>query len=153
MKTIEKKLFMFFIFILMMSYGWAEQQYKKFSHGKIVFATQKLAINVEVAVTKMQRAIGLMFREYLPEKEGMLFIFEQETIQKIWMRDTLIPLDILFISEQGKIVSMIKSLQPCTEESCDIYYSTENAKYMLEINEGMIEKNKIKTGQRLLFFL
>jgi uncharacterized membrane protein (UPF0127 family) len=153
MKIIEKKRLLFFILILIASYGWTERQYKKFAHGRVVFSKQQLAINVEVATTKVQRTIGLMFREYLPPNKGMLFVFEQETIQKIWMKDTLIPLDVIFISEEGKIVSMIRELQPCVKKTCDIYYSDENAKYMLEINKGMIEKNKIETGQFLLLFL
>ncbi len=153
MKTIEKKRLLFFILICIVSFVWAGRQYKKLPHGKVVFPTQKLSLNVEVAKTKAQRTLGLMFREYLPENEGMLFVFEREAILKIWMKDTLIPLDVIFISEQGRIVSMIKALKPCMQQSCDVFYSTKRAKYMLEINKGMIERNKIVVGQDLIFFL
>lgn len=153
MNSIEQKRIVFFILIFILSYGWAEEQHKIFDQGKVVFSSQRLVVNIEVATTKLQRTLGLMFRNFLPKNEGMLFVFEQQTFQKIWMKNTLIPLDVIFISGHGKIVSIIKGLQPCTEKSCEIYESAEKAKYMLEINQGIIERNKIEVGQEVLLFL
>ena len=139
------------IFLILITTVYAEEQYKKFGHGKVVFFEQDLTIEVEVATTEKQRTRGLMFREYLAPNKGMLFVFEQEVIQKVWMRDTLIPLDIVFVSAEGKIVSIIKGLQPCVKEICDIYTSTERAKYMLEVNEGMVSRRGISISQMLTF--
>ena len=131
----------------------AEGNYKKFGNGRVVFSEQDLTIEVEVGTTSMQRAIGLMHREYMAANRGMLFVFEQEAIQRVWMKDTLIPLDILFISSQGEIVSILKNVVPCIKSPCDIYKSEGSAKYMLEINAWMSDRENIKTGQKLLFFL
>ena len=133
--------------------AYAEEQYKKFGKGKLVFVEQNLTIDVEVATTKMQRTIGLMFREQLRVNSGMLFDFEQEEMQRIWMRNTLIPLDVIFISEKGVVVSILKNRLPCTKEPCVIYESIENARYMLEINAGMTVRNKVDVGQEVLFVL
>ena len=133
-----------------MTYASAGEQYKKFGHGKVIFSEQGLTIEVEIASTETQRTIGLMDREYLPPAKGMLFIFEYEAIQRVWMRNTLIPLDIVFVSAQGEIVSIIEDLQPCIKKSCDIYESTKSAKYMLEINAGIVTGKGIRIGQSLI---
>ncbi|MEE9337042.1 MAG: DUF192 domain-containing protein [Methylococcaceae bacterium] len=104
---------------------------------------------VEVASTKRQRNIGLMFRKNLAHNNGMLFIFEQEERQRVWMKDTLIPLDVVFISAKEKIVSIIKDLQPCMPPPCRIFISPKQAKYMLEIMAGTVQKKEIKIGQQL----
>jgi uncharacterized membrane protein (UPF0127 family) len=153
MYVMKTKLFVVFLIIFIVTNVSAEQQYEKFGRGKVVFSQQTITIVVEVARTEMQRTIGLMFREYLAVHSGMLFIFEQETIQRVWMRYTLIPLDVVFISAQGKIVSMIKNLQPCKVEPCEIYQSTVAATYMLEVNAGMLDRKNIEIGQKLLFYL
>ena len=133
--------------------AYAEEQYKKFGLGKVVFVKQDLTIDVEVATTKMQRTIGLMFREQLRVNSGMLFDFEKEAIQRVWMRNTLIPLDVIFISEKGVVVSILKNRLPCTKEPCVIYESIEKARYMLEIDAGMAVRNKVDVGQEVMFFL
>ena len=139
-----------FIIALVMTNVSAEGQYKKFGHGKVIFSEQDLTVDVEIARTEIQRATGLMDREYLAPTKGMLFIFEQEAIQRVWMKDTLIPLDVVFISAHGKVVSIIKDLQPCIKKTCDIYDSTKRAIYMLEVNAGIVSSKGIKTGQRLI---
>jgi uncharacterized membrane protein (UPF0127 family) len=108
-----------------------------------------MTFSVEVASTKRQRNLGLMFRKNLAHNNGMLFIFEQEERQRVWMKDTLIPLDVVFISAQEKIVSIIKDLKPCMSHSCRIFISPEKAKYMLEIMAGTVQKKGIKIGQQL----
>lgn len=117
-----------------------------YSHGKILFLKQKLLINVEIAKTEKQREIGLMGRKKLALGYGMLFIFEKQGIQRVWMKNTLIPLDVIFFSAQGEIVSFFNKLQPCKSENCPIYNSAENAKLMLEVNAGMIDRKKVGMG-------
>jgi len=133
--------------------SYAAEQYKKFGQGKLVFVERNLTIDVEVATTKMQRTTGLMFREQLGINSGMLFDFEQEAIQRVWMRNTLIPLDVIFISEKGVVVSILKNRLPCTKEPCVIYESIKKARYMLEINAGMTVRSKVDVGQEVLFLL
>jgi len=137
------------VFILLISSVYAGELYNDFGYGKVVFTGQDLTIEVEVATTAEQRSRGLMYRDSLGQEKGMLFVFNHALIQRVWMINTLISLDIVFISTQGKIVSIIKSLQPCVKKPCEIYNSTEKAKYMLEINAGMIDNKGIAVGQML----
>jgi hypothetical protein len=148
-KKIKPTIILSFIALLITLNSQAEEQYKKFSLGRLIFIEKNLAIEVEVATTKMQRTIGLMFREYLAPNKGMLFVFDDEEIQRVWMRNTLIPLDIIFVSEVGKIVSIIKNIQPCIKEPCVIYDSIQNVKYMLEVNAGFVEKHGIGIAKKI----
>ena len=137
------------VFILLMGIVHANENSNIFGYGKVVFIKQNLTIEVEVAKTETQRSRGLMYRDSLKQEKGMLFVFECEHIQRVWMKNTLIPLDIIFISKQGKVVSILKELQPCIKDPCNIYESTKRAKYMLEINAGEIDNKDIAVGQML----
>ncbi|MCK5830967.1 MAG: DUF192 domain-containing protein [Methylococcales bacterium] len=136
-------------FLISKVYG--EDQNKKFRNGKVMLFDQTLSFNVEIARTELQRNIGLMYRKFLPQYNGMLFIFEEEVIQRVWMKNTLISLDVIFISAENNVVSIIKNLQPCSKQLCRIFESAKKSKYMLELNAGMVQKNGIKIGQKILF--
>jgi uncharacterized protein len=112
--------------------------------------TGKKTFNVEIADTFSERKIGLMNRASLPQQNGMLFIFEQENLQTFWMKDTLIPLDIIFADKNLKIVNIVKSAQPCLNEPCSLYTSIEPAKFVLEINGGLADLFGIKIGDSLI---
>ena len=107
-----------------------------------------IKINVEIADDNEERIKGLMFREKLNENEGMFFIFEDESHQTFWMKNTLIPLDIIFIDKNFKIVD-IKNAIPCKEEPCVLYKSSKPAKYVLEVNENFSTKNNISIGNKV----
>lgn len=126
-----------------------KQQPITLGSGEIEFIEQGLKITVEIAETDAQKSKGLMFREGLVTNNGMLFVYQQERRLSVWMKNTGIPLDILFISELGVIVSIYNDVQPCFKVSCEIYESKGKAKYFLEINAGVVEKNHISVGQSL----
>lgn len=88
---------------------------------------------VELAVTESQREIGLMNRSSLDEKAGMLFIFETTGKYPFWMKNTLIPLDIIWMDDEYKIVS-VQTAQPCTVDPCRIYDPLTQSRYVLELN-------------------
>lgn len=119
--------------------------------ARVTFPKQGLTLLVEMAETDEQRGQGLMFRPFLPANEGMLFVFEREQLQRVWMKNTLIALDVAFLSDDGKVVSIISDLQPCIKEPCETYPSQQKAKYMLEVNASVISKAGIKPGQK--FFI
>jgi len=129
----------------------AEQRLEKFTNGQFVFPEHDLTINVEIAKSKKQRALGLMFREQLVANKGMLFIFEEEAIQRVWMKNTLIPLDIIFISAEANIISIFKNIQPCRHNPCAIYSSNQKAKYMLEVNAGFVADKSIAVAEKIRF--
>jgi uncharacterized membrane protein (UPF0127 family) len=121
----------------------------KFSRGEINFYNQHQTIKVEIANTKAQLEKGLMFREKLADNQGMLLMFKQEEITKIWMKNMLIPLDIIFISSQNQVVSILKNIPPCLKSPCNIYKSNAPSKTVLELNAGKIDQYKIKIGDKV----
>ena len=101
---------------------------------------------VELAQTRIQRDKGLMYREKLDKDKGMLFIFDKEGIYPFWMKDTLIPLDIIWIDGNNKIVFISHNVQPCKSLICSSIIPPGPAKYVLEINAGLAVENQIKIG-------
>ena len=113
------------------------------NYNKVVI--KDAVINVEVVDNEEERANGLMFRERLGENDGMLFVFEDSDFRTFWMKNTLIPLDIIFISENFRIIN-IEEAEPCKEGRCEIYSSMDKAKYVLEVNKEFTEKKNISEG-------
>lgn len=114
---------------------------------------QRIIINgvplfVETAQDDDKRMRGLMFRESLPPDQGMLFVFPAAQIQSFWMRNTFIPLDIAFISNDGIIVD-IQHMKPVDESVS--YTSSAPALYALEVNAGWFKKNGISVGATVKF--
>lgn len=142
--------FMFFLIILVTKV-FGKEAHKGITNGKVMFLDQILVFNVEVVTTKTQRNIGLMKRPSLSQNNGMIFVFDQEELQRVWMKNMIIPLDVIFLSTKGKIVTILKGLQPCIKDPCHIFESKEKAKYMLEVNADIVQKTGIKIGQRVLF--
>ena len=102
-------------------------------------------INAELASTPPQREIGLMFRSVMPANDGMLFVFEQPGQQCFWMKNTLIPLSIAFIGDDGSVVN-IDDMKP---QTLDSHCSAKPVRFVLEMNEGWFAKRGIKAGSRL----
>jgi len=107
--------------------------------------------DVELAKTDEQRQLGLMNRESLDESKGMLFVYEDEGIHTFWMKNTRIPLDILWIDSNGTVVRIIKNAEPCTKEYCPSINPNKKANYVLEINGGEADSIGLAEGSRLVF--
>jgi len=101
---------------------------------------------VEIADDDRERALGLMFRRSMPEDEGMLFDFLQEERASFWMRNTYIPLDMLFIKADGTIESIAARTTPLSERSVR---SKGQVRYVLEINGGLSSKLGIEPGDKV----
>jgi len=110
-------------------------------------------VDVEIADNDAERSRGLSGRTYLGEFEGMLFIFDSEVDNLFWMKDMKIPLDIIFIDSQDKIVYISKNQQPCTDTFCPSISSDVSFQYVLEINSGFCEKNQIEAGCGMIQYL
>ena len=104
--------------------------------------------NVEIARKKIARDKGLMFRKNLNLGKGMLFIFPNESKVSMWMKNTLISLDIIFVSKNYKIVDIVNNAKAMSKE---ILTSRVKAKYALEINAGLVKKLNIKIGNNIYF--
>jgi len=102
-------------------------------------------IRAEVAGDADSRARGLMFRDRLGPNEGMLFVFEQPSTQCFWMRNTLIPLTIAFLADDGRIVNTA-DMEPKSEAS---HCSTEGVRFALEMERGWFAKRGLSRGDRI----
>ncbi len=109
-------------------------------------------IFVEVPDDREEFARGLMFRKHLPWNAGMLFAFDDEEPRGFWMKNTLIPLDMIFIDSSSKIIDIKENVPPCKQEECPTYPSKEPAQYVLEVNAGFVQENGVKIGDRLATF-
>ena len=121
-----------------------------FSNEKIEvnIYNKNITFNVEVAKTIEERRTGLMYRKKLYNNEGMLFIFPREKIIQLWMKNTYIPLDVIFISKNKVIVDIKKNMEKLSET---IVKSKVKSKYALEFNAGLINKLDIEIGDKVLF--
>jgi len=104
-------------------------------------------IPVEIADNSEERSEGLMFKDDL--EGGMLFVFEEPGIYSFWMKDTLIPLDIMWI-DQGRIVFIQEDVQPCYLDICPSYTSDIESNYVLELNSGDVDRLGIEVGDGVI---
>jgi len=102
-------------------------------------------IDAQVAATPEQRQMGLMFRKEMPQHEGMLFVFDQPSVQCFWMMNTFLPLTAAFIADDGTIVNMA-DMKPLDLNS---HCSAQPVRYVLEMNQGWFAKKGIKAGTKL----
>lgn len=111
-------------------------------------------IIAEIADTVDKRATGLMFRKNLDPQRGMLFIFPEMGYWTFWMKNTLIPLDIIWMDDSQTILHVESHVPICTkiDDSCPRYYSLRESRYVLEIQAGMAEKIGIVPGKRLQIY-
>ena len=103
------------------------------------------SIRAQLAITPQQRQIGLMYRREMPMHEGMLFVFDEPSQQCFWMRNTLIPLSIAFLADDGTVVN-IADMKP---QSDDSHCSARPVRYALEMNQGWFAKRGVKPGTRI----
>ena len=106
-----------------------------------------ISFTVKVAETERQRRHGLMFVSHLPERHGMLFVFESEAPRQFWMKNTQIPLDMLFFDSAGRLVNMIHAAVPF---SLIRRNSNGPARYVLELNGGAAAKFDVQPDAQLL---
>lgn len=108
---------------------------------------QQVRFHVEMAITPEQRAQGLMWRQEMPGDAGMLFIFPRISWQTMWMKDTPLSLDMLFIGHDGRILRIVEGTIPF---STRVIASRRPIKAVLELNAGSVSRHGIRTGDRLI---
>lgn len=122
---------------------------------RAVFQTGTLdsTVTLEVADNRTERSRGLMNRESLCSNCGMLFLYEDSENQAFWMKNTSIPLDIIFISADQKVIN-IEHADPepnTSDEDLTVYRSRGPAKYVIEVNQGFAEEKSIERGTEVVF--
>ena len=104
---------------------------------------------LELATVPEDQAQGLMFRENLPERTGMLFVFAELTPHHFWMKNTMIPLDIIWLDDTGKVIFVSADTPPCKADPCPTYGTDTPVRRVLEIAAGMAKKEGIDVGSRI----
>ena len=108
--------------------------------------------NLQVARTPEAQARGLMGRTSLPQDGGMAFLFDGETTAAFWMKDTLIPLSILFWQDAGRIIDIL-DMRPCRADPCTVYRASAPYVGAIEMNRGAFERLGVEVGDTLEYRL
>lgn len=120
--------------------------------GELTFRTRKgqeiTKIEVEVADDEVERMRGLMYRDSMAEKQGMLFLFEREEPMSFWMKNTHIPLDIIYVDAEKRIVHIATHTKPYSEEQIP---SPAPAQFVVEVNAGFTQSHSIQVGDLIQF--
>ena len=104
--------------------------------------------SVEIADSKEERAKGLMFREELCSDCGMLFVYEESGDYKFWMKNTLIPLDIIWWDSDYRVIHIAEAV-PCVTDECELYGPDLDSTYILEVNSGVAKEIGLEIGEGL----
>jgi uncharacterized protein len=129
----------------------ADEQQASFPRASAVIERrdgQTVELTVEVAGTEEEHSRGLMGRESLPPDHGMLFVFDEPTREGFWMKDTLIPLSIAFIAEDGRILEVL-DMEPCRADPCPAYAPGVEYHRALEVEQGAFRRWGVEPGDRI----
>ncbi len=110
---------------------------------------KSVKVNVEIAKTDIERRNGLSNRQYLGDYDGMWFVFDEDTKNSFWMKDMLIPLDIIFVDSSGFIVDIKENNAPCTDSYCPSIHSSSSYRYVLEVNANFSAENRVEVGHSI----
>ena len=136
------------VLLLFISAGCAAQT--RFKTGSLTIDTSSGELNyrVEVADTDRLKSIGLMYRASMPERQGMLLLNDKPQRMNIWMKNTFIPLDIIYIDRNGHIVKIVENART---ESTTVMPSDGKVKAVLELNAGQVQRQEIAVGDRVTY--
>ncbi|NPA46147.1 MAG: DUF192 domain-containing protein [Chlorobi bacterium] len=122
--------------------GWKIDSHGKFYRGDSLVAS----FDLETSDTEYKRTIGLMYRKHMNDNQAMLFVFPDEQPRYFWMHNTYLPLDIIFLDKNRKIVSVQKNAKPLNDQSLP---SGQPAQYVLEIKGGLYDRLGLRKGDSL----
>lgn len=105
-------------------------------------------VSVEIADTSSARELGLMYRKKLDENDGMIFLFPTSQHLTFWMKNTVIPLDMIFAASNGKVVGIVRNAEPFSESPVG---PDTDAQYVLEVNGGFAERHHVEVGDTMQF--
>jgi hypothetical protein len=111
------------------------------------------SVTAELALTEAERALGLMNREKILPDQGMLFVFDEEAVHSFWMKNTLVPLDMLWLDRDRRIVHIERDVPPCQADPCPSYGPRRPVSYVLELKGGMAAAFRLKASDKLDFAL
>lgn len=119
--------------------------------GPIAVLPDGYQVKIELAADDDARAQGLMFRDRVPQGTGMLFLFPQPGDYPFWMKNTLVPLDMIWLDGQKRVVHVAANVPPCKADPCPSYPPNATAGYVLELGAGEAAKHRVVVGSTLAF--
>ena len=137
-----------FVLLLFIAAGCAAESEFKTGWLTIVTKLRELNYRVEVADNNILKRIGLMYRSSMPQNQGMLLLNDKPQHMNIWMKNTFIPLDIIYIDRNGYIVKIVENAQP---ESAALMPSDGKVMAVLELNAGQVRQQDIAVGDRVTY--
>jgi len=143
---LRKILLLNLLFLLFLSVGCKDRKTNQVCFKKHCF-------EVEIAREATEQKQGLMFKEELKTDHGMLFIFPETKKHSFWMKNTLIPLDIIWLNENREVVFINKNTPPCASDPCESFKPNQKARYVLELNAGIADLINLSIGDKLEFNL
>ena len=151
LKLLSNKLIICLFIFLNIFYGISYANFKNKDKLKIIFK-DKPVINLEIADTYEKRKLGLMFRKHLNRNDGIIFDYKGMHYVKIWMKNTQIPLDVIFL-QNNEIVYLKENVLPCLNHkfNCPTIGSEKPINFIIEVNAGIIKDYDLKVGDKLLF--
>ena len=142
----NKFLKLYSVFFMLLVLSAQAQNVPQLDLDRITLTAGMHRIDAQVAATPQQRMIGLMHRKDMPMHEGMLFVFEEQSQQCFWMKNTLLPLSAAFVADDGTIVNIADMKPQSTISHC----SKKPVRFVLEMNQGWFTKKGLKAGSKLL---
>lgn len=139
------------LFLLVSSFLTLTLLADKKSKPKNMLCYQNTCFEVKLAQTKAEKRKGLQGRRKLGQNQGMLFIYPKERQLSFWMKDTLIPLDIIWLNKNKEVIKIKHKAQPCKSEPCPTFEPEEKSQYVLEIKGGRSKEIGLKEGKKLKF--
>ncbi len=140
-----RTIFLFSLAVLLVGAVLPVSGQRKASRGRAVFP-DGTAVSLEIADTEPVRERGLMFRERLAPGDGMIFVFPEPGDYPFWMKNTLIPLDMLWLDARSRIVAIAQSVPPCKTDPCPSYPPNAVASYVIEVVSGFVRQHGLKVG-------
>lgn len=143
----KKIIFIILLPIILTTIGLIILESRNKKEEKVCFKNN--CFKVELAVTPEEQKQGLMFRKNLKEEEGMLFVFKEEEEHPFWMKNTLIPLDIIWINQNKEVVFISENTQPCSENDCNSINPDKKSQYVLELKGGVSKNIDLRVGNKI----
>ena len=133
-----------------LSIGYYENSNLKYQ-GNIVVKIKEKPFLMEIAKTSEERKLGLMYKESLDSNKGMIFIYNKEKKHPFWMKNTMMPLDIIWLNKSKKVVYISKNTPPCKQNDCLRIKPNRRSIYVLEINANLSDKLGLSIGDLIEF--
>lgn len=140
-----KKLFVAACFLFLLSACFETEKNPQRELSTLTFGSgeQKIDFKVETSKTPQELALGLMYRKSMPQNQGMIFLFSEPHQTAFWMKNTYLPLDMIFVNDKHQISGIVENAQPLSEK---MIYSPARTIAVIELNAGMVKEKNLRRG-------